>query len=113
MQERIDSIVKILDEKKAENIKTIDMSEQEYFVKYVIIAATLGERHALSLIDELKTQLKAKGEEFLNIDSSEEWSVIDLGDILIHLLTPEHRGIYNIEELLENLKKAGFKKAKI
>ncbi|MCG4182238.1 RsfS/YbeB/iojap family protein, partial [Campylobacter jejuni] len=40
-----------------------------------------------------------------NIDSSEEWSVIDLGDILIHLLTPEHRGIYNIEELLENLKK--------
>lgn len=86
MQERIDLIVKILDEKKAEDIKTIDMSEQEYFVKYVIIAATLGERHALSLIDELKTQLKAKGEEFLNIDSSEEWSVIDLGDILIHLL---------------------------
>lgn len=86
------------------------MSEQEYFVKYVIIAATLGERHALSLIDELKTQLKAKGEEFLNIDSSEEWSVIDLGDILIHLLTPEHRGIYNIEELLENLKKGRFKR---
>lgn len=41
----------------------------------------------------------------LNIESSEEWSVIDLGDILIHLLTPEHRGIYNIEELLESLKK--------
>ncbi len=37
MQERIDLIVKILDEKKAENIKTIDMSEQEYFVKYVIM----------------------------------------------------------------------------
>ena len=105
MQERVDLIVKILDEKKAEDIKTIDMSEQEYFVKYVIIAATLGERHALSLIDELKTQLKAKGEEFLNIDSSQEWSVIDLGDILIHLLTPEHRRTYNIEELLENLKK--------
>lgn len=105
MQERVDLIVKILDEKKAEDIKTFDMSEQDYFVKYVIIAATLGEKHALSLIDELKTKLKAKGEEFLNIESSEEWSVIDLGDILIHLLTPEHRGIYNIEELLESLKK--------
>ncbi|ECP8694314.1 ribosome silencing factor [Campylobacter coli] len=105
MQERVDLIVKILDEKKAEDIKTFDMSEQDYFVKYVIIAATLSEKHALSLIDELKTKLKAKGEEFLNIESSEEWSVIDLGDILIHLLTPEHRGIYNIEELLESLKK--------
>ncbi|MFB1644654.1 ribosome silencing factor [Campylobacter molothri] len=105
MQERIDLIVKILDEKKAEDIKTFDMRKEEYFVKYVIIAATLGEKHALSLIDELKTKLKSKGEEFLNIDSSEEWSVIDLGDILIHLLTPQHRGIYNIEELLESLKK--------
>lgn len=47
MQERIDLIVKILDEKKAEDIKTIDMSEQEYFVKYVIIAATLGERRSI------------------------------------------------------------------
>lgn len=53
----------------------------------------------------LKHNLKPKGRKFLNIDSSEEWSVIDLGDILIHLLTPEHRGIYNIEELLESLKK--------
>lgn len=105
MQKRIDSIIQILDEKKAENIKTIDMSEQEYFVKYVIIAATLGQKHALSLIDEFKTKLKAQGEKFLNIESSEEWSVIDLGDILIHLLTPQHRELYNIEELLESLKK--------
>ena len=55
-----------------------------------------------------KSQISTFGkcpQSFLNIDSSEEWSVIDLGDILIHLLTPEHRGIYNIEELLENLKK--------
>uniref|UniRef100_UPI000CF67010 ribosome silencing factor n=1 Tax=Campylobacter jejuni TaxID=197 RepID=UPI000CF67010 len=84
---------------------TMNWGKKEYFAKLVINAATIGERHARSLIDELKTQLKAKGEEFLNIDSREEWSVIDLGDILIHLLTPEHRGIYNIEELLESLKK--------
>ncbi|MDX2323720.1 ribosome silencing factor [Campylobacter hepaticus] len=105
MQERIHSIIQILDEKKTEDIKIIDMRKQEYFVKYVIIGTTLGEKHALSLIDELQIKLKAKGEEFLHIESSEEWSVIDLGDILIHLLTPEYRGIYNIEELLENLKK--------
>ncbi len=105
MQERINLIIKILDEKKGEDIKAIDMSEQEYFVKNVIIATTLGEKHALSLIDELKIQLKSKGEEFLNIENSEEWSVIDLGDILIHLLSSKYRTIYNIEELLESLKK--------
>ncbi|MBK1972304.1 ribosome silencing factor [Campylobacter sp. 2018MI35] len=105
MQKRIEQIIKILDDKKAEEIKSFNMQEEDYFVKYVIIASTLGEKHSLSLIDELKTKLKEKNETFLHIESSEDWSVIDLGDILIHLLTPQYRAIYNIEELLENLKK--------
>ncbi|MBS4313829.1 ribosome silencing factor [Campylobacter vulpis] len=103
MQERIATITQILDEKKAEEIEVFDMREGEYFVSFVIIATTLGEKHALSLIDELKTKLKAKGEEFLNVESSEEWSVIDLGDILIHLLSPQYRKIYQLEELLKRL----------
>ncbi|MBS4275499.1 ribosome silencing factor [Campylobacter vulpis] len=103
MQERIATITQILDEKKAEEIEVFDMREGEYFVSFVIIATTLGEKHALSLIDELKTKLKAKGEEFLNVESSEEWSVIDLGDILIHLLSPQYRKIYQLEELLKGL----------
>ncbi|KAA6227212.1 MULTISPECIES: ribosome silencing factor [unclassified Campylobacter] len=103
MQERIDYIVKILDEKKAEDIQIFDM--QEYFVKFVIIATTLGEKHALGLVDELKEKLKAKNEQFLAIESGEEWCVLDLGDILIHLLTPVKRELFKIEELLESLKK--------
>lgn len=106
MQERIQNIIEILDSKKAENIESFDMRGGEYFVSFVIIANTLGEKHALALIDELKTQLKAKGEEFLHIESSEQWSVIDLGDILIHLLSPEYRGVYKLEELLKDLKRA-------
>ncbi|MCR2061562.1 ribosome silencing factor [Campylobacter helveticus] len=106
MQERIATITQILDEKKAEEIEVFDMRGGEYFVSLVIIATTLGEKHALSLIDELKTKLKGEGEEFLNVESSEEWSVIDLGDILIHLLSPQHRGVYKLEELLKDLKRA-------
>ena len=56
------------------------------------------------MIDELKTTLKPLGEEFLNLQSSEEWTVIDLGDILIHLLSEEYRAKYKIEELLQELK---------
>lgn len=104
MQERIDRIVKILDEKKAEGIEVFDMREKDYFVKYVIIATTMGERHAYSLTDDLKLGLKPFNEEFLGIESSPEWVVIDLGDMLIHLLSPEHRAKYNIEEFLAKLK---------
>ncbi|EAI7261827.1 ribosome silencing factor [Campylobacter lari] len=105
MQERINNIVQILDDKKADLIETFDMRDKDYFVKFVVIATTMGERHALSLIDDLKTNLKSKGEEFLNIESSEEWTVLDLGDILIHLMSETYRAKYNIEEFLKSLNK--------
>lgn len=102
MQTRIQTITKLLDEKKAEQIEVFKMND--YFVDVVIIATTMGEKHAISLIDELKMALKPLNEEFLNIQSSQDWSVIDLGDILIHLLSEDYRARYKIEELLEELK---------
>lgn len=106
MQERIVSITQILDEKKAQDIKVIDMSEEEYFVSFVIIATSLGQKHILALIDELRNKLK--NEEFLHIESGEEWSVLDLGDIIIHIFNEELRKIYKIEDLLDELKKNYF-----
>lgn len=104
IKQRVDRIISILDEKKAEAIEVFDMDD-EYFVKEVIIATTMGERHALSLTDELKNHLKPQGEQFLAVESSDEWVVLDLGDILIHLLSQSKRAVYNLEELLNSLKK--------
>ncbi len=98
MENRIDSIVNILDNKKAENIQTFDMRDQDYFVDQVVIATTLGERHGSALLIDLKKGLN--GESFMHIEDENEWIVIDLGDILIHLMTPEYRSRYNIEEFL-------------
>ncbi len=109
MKNRIAKIVSLLDEKKAENIQVFDMRNRDYFVSSVIIATTMGERHGLSLLDYLKDELKKEGEKFVNIDSSEEWSILDLGDMIIHLMTPGYRAKYNIEEFLSNLEEQARK----
>jgi ribosome-associated protein len=44
------------------------------------------------------------GEEFLRIDDSDDWTIIDLGDILIHLMSQEYRSRYKIEEFLDEIK---------
>jgi len=98
MKNRIENIVDILDSKKAENIQTFDMHGKDYFVEQVVIATTLGERHGSALLVDLKKGLE--GESFVHIEDENEWIVIDLGDILIHLMTPEYRSRYNIEEFL-------------
>lgn len=88
MQQRVEKIVQILDEKKGEDIAVFDMSDKEYFVERVIIATTLGERHGSALLNELKDRLKNDGEEFLHVDETGEWVVVDLGDILIQCTRP-------------------------
>ncbi len=98
MNQRTEHIIKFLDEKKAENIEAFDMRDKEYFVDDVIIATTLGSKHGTSLADYLKKELKVDG--ILDIEQSDEWSVIDMGDMLIHLMSPEYRAMYNIEEFL-------------
>ncbi len=104
MNQRVESIIKLLDEKKAENIQIFDMKDSDYFVDEVIIATTISTKHGFALLDYLKENLKANGEKFLNVDEADEWSIIDLGDMLIHLMSLEYRTKYNIEEFLTQYK---------
>lgn len=107
-KQRAEKIAEILNEKKAEDVQIIDMSEREYIAKLVVIATALTSRHAASLIEELKSVLKPLGEEFLAIESGDEWSVVDLGDIIVHLISEAYRAKYNIEDFLDKLKKEQF-----
>lgn len=100
MNKRIESIVNLLDEKKAENIQLFDMRGKDYIVEDVIIATTISSKHAMALYYYLKDSLKSSGEKYIEVEPSDEWIVIDLGDTLIHLMTPEYRVKYNIEEFL-------------
>jgi len=101
--DRIAKIKNLLDEKKALDITDFDLKETDYFVDYVVIATTMADKHAQSLIDHLKKTLKPMGETFLGIDSSEDWTVIDLGDILIHLMSEEYRAKYQMDRFLEEI----------
>jgi ribosome-associated protein len=104
MQKRIETITAVLDKHKAEAIEVFDLKERDYFVDAVIIASSLGTRHTEALLDHLKREIKP-AEQFLGVDQSDEWIVVDLGDILIHLMTPEYRVKYDMETFLSKLER--------
>ncbi len=109
INERIENIVNILDDKKAEEIEVFDLKDADYIAKRVVIANSLNGKHTIALFDHLKKGLKEQGDTFLASDVSDEWAVADLGDILIHIMIPEYRQRYSLEtflsELVENQKK--------
>ncbi|MCT7617649.1 ribosome silencing factor [Aliarcobacter butzleri] len=100
MNTRLEDIKTILSDKKAENIEIFDLTSKNYLVDYVVIATTLNSKHAFALLDYLKIGLKPKGEEFLRVDEDEDWTIIDLGDVFIHLMSEKYRIKYSLEEFL-------------
>ena len=110
IEERVKNIIDILDDKKADEIEVFNLEEADYIAKRVVIANSLNGKHTLALFDHLKVGLKAKGDSVLASDVSDDWVVADLGDILIHVMVPEYRQRYSLEqflaELVENQKKS-------
>ena len=104
MQKRIENITAVLDKHKAEAIEVFDLTDKNYIAQTVIIASSLGTRHTEALLDHLKREIKP-AEEFLATDVSDEWIVVDLGDIIIHIMTPEYRIKYDMETFLSELEK--------
>ena len=108
IEDRVKRIKELLEEKKAEDVQIFDLRDKGYFVDFVVIGTSLGDKHTLALLDFLKEKLKPEGEHFLKIQSSEDWVVIDLGDIIVHIMTEAYRKRYNIEEFLEEIRKGEY-----
>lgn len=109
VEARAERIVTFLDDKKADELEVFNLDEVDYIAKRVVIASAISAKHASALADQLKKELKPLGESFLHVDESDEWVVVDLGDILIHLMTTEARQTYSIEEFLAELSAGKFK----
>ena len=109
IEKRVENIVQLLDEKKAKDIEAFNLEDSDYIAKAVILANSLGGKHTSALYDHIRVASKELGETILAADDTEDWIVIDLGDILIHLMTPQYRMRYSIEEFLQELKEGKFK----
>jgi ribosome silencing factor RsfS/YbeB/iojap len=105
IDERVERIVKELNRKKGEEIKVFNLDNVNYISNRVILVNSLSGKHSLALSKHLRETLKPLREEFLHVDESEDWVVLDMSDIIIHIMTPIYRRKYSLEEFLVKLSK--------
>jgi len=103
-EQRVQTIIDILDSKKAENLESYTLTGKGYIADRVIIATALNNKHSVALLGHLKDELKPLGEEFIRTEEDGDWTIVDLGDILIHIMTQEYREKYTIDDFLDNFK---------
>ena len=90
-----------LDELKAENIVQLDVSGIASFTDYMIFASGNSSRHVGAIADSVIEAAKQAGRPAQGIEGTEvgEWVLVDLGDVVVHIMLPEVRQYYELEKL--------------
>ena len=90
-----------MDDKKAEDIKVLDVRGKSPITNYFIIATATSTPHLRALAGELEKTLKELGVKAIGRDynSDSGWVVVDGFDFMAHIFLPEERGMYGIESL--------------
>ena len=98
-------IIRILDENKALEIKSIDLKDKTSIADYMIIASGTSSRHMQSLSEILLTELKKNGVNNCRIEgqSSKDWKLVDAVDIIVHIFHPNKREFYDLEKMWSEL----------
>lgn len=100
MTELCKAIVKVLDDKKAEDIKVIKTSEHTIISDYFIVANGSSNTHVKALADEVECEMSKKGIEPMHIEGrATGWILLDYNEVLVHIFTKESRDFYNLERL--------------
>ena len=102
------------DEKKAENIKVLDLNGLSSLCDYIILATFTSKPHLEAVEDEISTRLKQEGVYKLNRDGGESmmWRVADYGAFLVHIMTQEARDFYALDKIFSFGKELDYKKPK-
>jgi len=90
-----------LADKKAEDIKIINIGEVSVIADYFVIANGNNVPHVDALVDAVKEQLGRNGIEPARIEGirSSGWVLMDYGDIVVHIFSSEDRLFYNLERI--------------
>jgi len=105
--------VTALEDIKAKDIEIINTSKITAMFDRVIIATGDSNRQVKSLAKSVHDKVKEAGGQVIGMEGEEtgEWVLVDLGDIVVHIMQPAVRTYYNLEELWKTVPKRTRKKA--
>lgn len=99
-KELLESIVKILDEKKATDIVAIETSDVTIVSDYFCIASGTSNTHVRSLADDVEDGMTKLGVEPDHIEGKATgWILLDYGTVVVHVFQHDTRDYYNLERL--------------
>lgn len=94
-------VVTALDDLKAERIVQLDVAHLTTITDVMIIASGRSNRHVRAIAEALLEKCKAAGYALLGVEGLKggEWILVDIADVVVHVMLPATRDFYEIEKL--------------
>ncbi len=79
----------------------MDVADKTSITDYMIVASGTSNRHCKAIVDKVSEELSKQGISPVGkeADGGSEWSLIDYGDVILHVMIPETRVFYDLERL--------------
>jgi len=100
------SVVTTLEDKKGENILLLDIQTISSFADYFVLCSGTSDRMLQSLADAVMEDAKKTYGVISAMEGEpvDGWVVVDLGDVVVHLFSPDQRDYYDLERLWDQAK---------
>ena len=94
-------VITAMDDMKAQEVRVLDVRGKSTITDMMVIATGTSTRHVKSIAENVALKAKNAGEQPLGTEGERdsEWMLVDLNDIIVHVMTPATRDFYNLEKL--------------
>ena len=94
-------VVDALEEIKGQDIVRLDVSDMTTVTDYMVVGSGTSNRHVKALAESVAEKAKEAGHRPNGVEGEDgsEWVLLDLGDVLVHVMLPRVREFYNLEKL--------------
>ena len=104
-EELLEIVKTTLDENKGGDIKVIDVRGRTSVTDYMVLATGTSERHLRALSDHVLDAVKKRDFKPLGVEGKQagDWVLVDLGDVVVHVMSAQTRAFYQLEKLWETV----------
>jgi ribosome-associated protein len=94
-------VIDALEDVKAQDIKVFNTSDLTSLFDRVVIASATSNRQSRALAGNVRDMVREKGGQVISVEGEDtgEWVLVDLGDMVVHIMQPNIRTYYNLEEI--------------
>ncbi len=94
-------VIDALEDVKAQDIRVFNTTELTSLFDRVVIASGTSNRQTRALAASVRDKVKERGGDVISVEGEDtgEWVLVDLGDVVVHIMQPNIRAYYNLEEI--------------